>query len=249
MWSCNGCRPQADKSTDTVKIDFASLENSGDKENESPQAPAATNKLEVVKKQKQDWKEEEKRQHREQEEWERQQREEELQREKECELQEQQEQMRRLAEEQQRRLAEEHRKAEEQKRLQHEAEQAELRRQEEERQLLEEERLKQEHLRAEAEARKRAEKEEKQWKLNSFFTSAGFKTVNEQKQKSGIVSSSFTYPLHVAVKANNLEAVELLLWAGADKAQIDSSKFTPAALARKLNRKDSHKAILAALGE
>jgi len=237
--SCNGCRPQADKKTDTVKIDFASLANSGDKENMSPQGPAATNTADAAKKQQQELKEEKERQHREQA----------LQREKERKLQEQQEQMRRLAEEKQRRLAEEQRKAEEQKRLQREAEQAELRRQEEERQRQEEERLKQERLRAEAEAKKRAEKEEKQRKLNGFFTSAGFKTVNEQKKKSGIVSSSFTYPLHVAVKANNLEAVELLLWAGADKAQKDSSKLTPAALATKLNKKDSHKAILAALGE
>jgi len=222
MFSCNGCRGQADKTTDTVKINLGSLATGGDKENVAPPAPSATKLSDSTEKQNHEMKEDEERQHREQEERERQKRqqwEHELQ--KERKLQEQQEQ----------------------KRLQFEAEQAEVRREEEKRQRQEEERL-----RAEAEAKEQAEKEAKQAKLNGFLTSVGFKAMNEQRKKSGIVSSRFTYPLHVAVKANNLEAVELLLWAGADKAQKDSSKLTPAAFAKKLNKKDSHKAILTALG-
>jgi len=244
MFSCNGCRGQADKKTDTVKIDFASLASGGDKENVAPLAPSATKHSDAITKREQEMKEEEEPQHREQEEREkqqRQQREAELQKERELqEQQEQQEQLRRLAEEKQ--------------------QQAELQRQKEERKRQEDERLRAEaeakalaeaeaKVRAEAEAKARAEKDQKQAKLNGFLSSIGFKAVNEQKKKSGIVSSGFTYPLHVAVKANNLEAVELLLWAGADKAQKDSSNLTPAALAKKLNKKDSHKAVLTVLGE
>jgi len=244
MFSCNGCRGQANKRTDTVKIDFASLASGGEKENVAPLAPSATKHSDAVEKQKQEMKEEEQRQHREQEEREkqkRQQREEELQKERELqEQQEQQEQLCRLAEEKQQK--------------------AELQRQEEERKRQENQRLLAEaeakdraeaeaKAHAEAESKARAEKEEKQAKLHGFLTSVGFKSVNEQKKKSGIVSSGFTYPLHAAVKADNPEAVELLLWAGADKAQKDSSKLTPAALAKKLNKKDSHKAVLTALGE
>jgi len=245
MFSCSSCRGQADKTTDTVKIDFASLASGGNKENIAPLAPSATKHSDAVEKQKREMKVDDERQNREHEDQERQkrqQREEELQ--KERKLQEQQAQMRHIADEKQRRLADEQRIAEEQKRLQLEAEQAELRRQEEKRQRQEEERL-----RAEAEAKEQAEKEAKQAKLNGFLMSVGFKAVNEVKKKSGIVSSGFTYPLHAAVKTNNLEAVELLVWAGADKAQKDSSKLTPAALAKKLNNKDSHKAVLTALGE
>jgi intein/homing endonuclease len=247
MFSCNGCRGQADKTTDTVKIDFASLASGGDKENVAPLAPSAKKYLGAVEKQKQEMKDEEERQHREQEKREKQkkqQQEEELQ--KERELQEQQEQQKQ--QEQLRRLAEE------------KQQQAELQRQKEERKRQEDERLRAEaeakalaeaeaKVRAEAEAKARAEKDQKQAKLNGFLSSIGFKAVNEQKKKSGIVSSGFTYPLHAAIKANNLEAVELLLWAGADKAQKDSSKLTPAALAKKLNKKDSHKAVLTVLGE
>jgi len=245
MWSCNRCRGQADKKTDTVKIDFASLARGGDKENVAPQAPSATKHSDAVEKQKQQMREEEERQHRGQEERERLQQEKELKKEKERVLQEQQDQMRPLAEEQQRRLAEEQRIAERQRQLQIEAEQTELRHQEEERQRREEERL---HAEAVAKEQQAA-KEEKQAKLNRFLASAGFKAVNQRKKTSGLVSSGFTDPLHAAVKANNLEAVQLLLWAGADKAHKDSSRLTPAALAKKLNKKDSHKAILAALGE
>jgi len=244
MFSCNGCRGQANKRTDTVKIDFASLASGGEKENVAPLAPSATKHSDAVEKQKQEMKEEEQRQHREQEEREkqkRQQREEELQKERELqEQQEQQEQLCRLAEEKQQK--------------------AELQRQEEERKRQENQRLRAEaeakdraeaeaKAHAEAESKARAEKEEKQAKLHGFLTSVGFKAVNEVKKKSGIVSSGITYPLHAAVKTNNLEAVELLLWAGADKAQKDSSKLTPPALAKKLNNKDSHKAVLTALGE
>jgi len=242
MFSCSNCRGEADKNTSTVKIDFEKLVKDGEKENVAPQPPSAAKHSDAVEKQKQEMKEKEELQRREQaekEKREQQKRDEELQKEKERKKmeEEQRELMRRLAEEQQRQRAEEKRIAEEKR-------QAELRRQEEERRRQEEERL-----RAEAEAKAKAEKERKQGKLNSFLTSAGFKEVNEQKKKSGMLSSSFTYPLHVAVKANNLEAVELLLWAGANKALKDSNKQTPSGLASKLNKKDSHKAILTALGE
>jgi len=146
----------------------------------------------------------------------------------------------RLAEEQkqrQRQQLEEQRLAEEQRQRLVAARQAELRRQEEER------------AEAEAEAAQRALANVRHLKLRSFLGSIGFKDINERKTKAGLLFSSFWYPLHAAVKANNLEAVELLLLAGANTSVKNSGKLSPMALAVKLNKNNSHKAIITALGE
>jgi len=245
---CNGCYQGADKQTDTVRIHF---DNLGEKENVFPKTPNAAAEHDALEQQKK-MKEEQEKQRRDQEEREEQERQ---RQEQEQKLKEEQEEMRRQAEEQ-RRHAEEQRLAkelaEEQERLRCEAEQAELRRRQAEELLRQEEerrRKEEENRRAEAETKRRAEIEEKQAKLNAFLKSADFQAVNEKKKKSGIVSSSFTYPLHAAVKANNLEAVQLLVWAGANKSLKDNNKMTPEALAQKLNKKDSHKAILDVLSQ
>jgi len=107
-----------------------------------------------------------------------------------------------------------------------------------------------EQLRKEEEERQAAQKvvEAKQKKVQDFLTEAGFQSINEQKKKAGLMSSSHLYPLHAAVKAKNSEAVKLLIWSKADATLQDSGKKTPMALALKLDKNDSHKAVIAALG-
>jgi len=105
---------------------------------------------------------------------------------------------------------------------------------------------------SEAVAKRLTEVEERRLKfhnLHYYLGTGGFKDVNHQKQTSRWVSSGFTYPLHAAVRTNNLEFVQLLLWAGADATFQDSSKLTPAELCLKLNKKGSHRRILAALSK
>jgi hypothetical protein len=49
------------------------------------------------------------------------------------------------------------------------------------------------------------------------------------------------------VTTKNEQAIHYLLWGGADPSLQNSNKKTPLQLAEKLNKKDSHKAIIAAL--
>ena len=53
--------------------------------------------------------------------------------------------------------------------------------------------------------------------------------------------------LHLAIRVRNLEAVKLLLQAGADKTKKDASGLTPAELATKMIK--DHQEILDALTE
>lgn len=227
---CRGCRGSSSKQNDTVKINFDGIKAAHDKENAAPNALR-----EAAEKEKQRLKER---------------CEQEMQKELERQRLEQYEQeQRRQAEERQaaeekHRVEEQNRHREQLRKAQLEAEQAERRRQEVLRKQ-EEERVRAEQ----EEARRQAEVKAKQEKLRTFLNSHGFKSVNEQQKKKGMLSSSFTYPLHVAVKANNLEAVDLLLWAEADKTLKDSSKLAPAALAAKLDKNRSHRAVLDALGK
>merc|ERR1719203_434308 len=55
------------------------------------------------------------------------------------------------------------------------------------------------------------------------------------------------YPLHVAVRANNVELIQRLLRAGADPFQCDSSGRTPLDLAQKLNSRNSHRKAMEVL--
>jgi len=119
---------------------------------------------------------------------------------------------------------------------------------ERQRQLDEEEaRRRAEAQKQEEEAHRRAEEARKQEEIGQFLSKNGFADVNEKKKKSGMLSSGFTYPLHVAVKAADAQVVGLLLWGGADRSLKDSAKLTPLALAQKLDKKGSHKAVMDAL--
>jgi len=85
-------------------------------------------------------------------------------------------------------------------------------------------------------------------KLRRFMASSGFSGVNTPKNSAkGVLGRHFWYPLHAAVKANDLEVVEALLWAGSDPTTRDSQRLTPLELCYRLNRSGSHKAVLDAL--
>lgn len=109
----------------------------------------------------------------------------------------------------------------------------------------------QEAEKAEEEEKARNAKEQedakKNEKLQQFLGKAGFKAASEKKVKKSMMSSSFSYPLHAAAEAKDAEAVELLLWAGADKALLNSKKQTPMQLAEQKNKKGSHAQVIAAL--
>jgi len=95
----------------------------------------------------------------------------------------------------------------------------------------------------------------KREKLRLFLEAGGFKAVNDKKQQMASLKATsfasmapqFSYPLHAAVRAKDPAAVEALIWGGAEPALQDSQKLTPLALAEKLNKKDSHAGVIAAL--
>lgn len=121
---------------------------------------------------------------------------------------------------------------------------------EKERRLAEELRDQQLHAeqQAQLEEQRRLEGAQKQEMLRSFLSGAGFKDVNEKKkEKGGMFSSGFTYPLHAAVKANDANMVQLLLQAGADRTLSNSKKATPLAMAQKLDKGGSHKQVITVL--
>jgi len=93
--------------------------------------------------------------------------------------------------------------------------------------------------------------------LRNFLASIGFREVNERKQTkagmlkassfSSMASQTYTYPLHEAVRENKPEVVELLIWSGAHRGALDSERRTASALAKRLNKRDSHQAVIAVL--
>jgi len=102
----------------------------------------------------------------------------------------------------------------------------------------------------ESRRRQKAEEEEraaKKERLGLFLQKTGFQSFSEKKVKKGILSSGFSYPLHAAVEAKDAEAVELLLWAGADPSLANSKKQTPLDFAQKKNKQGSHSQVIAAL--
>jgi len=252
--NCSGCKNLGNRNTDTVSVDASKIQEvsrvaaAPGKENSNPKQEEDEMRrqraAEAVKKMREEKEAEERRrrQQQEEEEQQRQQREEEMQRQK---AEEEAEEQRRAIEAEEARIAAEREQAE-QRRLQAEAEEQErLRRQREE-----EEEEGYRRLREEAEAKRLKEEEDaKRDQLNAFLQKAGFQEATEKKVKKGLISSSFSYPLHAAVKAKDAEAVELLLWAGADPTLQNSKKQTPLELAQKKNDKktQSHAKVMAAL--
>ena len=63
--------------------------------------------------------------------------------------------------------------------------------------------------------------------LRKVLHKLGYETVNEKRVKKGLISSSFSYPLHAAVEAAGEEAVWRLLAGGSDPNRANSRKQTP----------------------
>merc|ERR1712196_498021 len=78
-------------------------------------------------------------------------------------------------------------------------------------------------------------------KVATFLRAKGFSSITTGRRK--MLKTS--YPLHAAVADKDAEMVALLLQAGADPAQKNSSGSLPVQQALKLNRNGSHEAVLA----
>lgn len=255
--ACRACKGSGDKNTDTVKVDLENL--AGGKENRGP--PQQMTKETAFQKQQRAEQEEAERQRKQAEEEERRleeerarqeearrRAEEKRRQEEEAERQRQLEALRRkqAEEEEAQRLAEEEaRRIEmEKRRRQEELERRQAEEMERQRQL--EEEVERKRREQEALARKQQIEQMKR-QLIGFLENQGFQAPDEKKVKKGLVSSSFSYPLHAAVEAKDDKAVELLLWAGADPAVQNSKKQTPLALAQAKNKQGSHAKVIAAL--
>jgi hypothetical protein len=80
--------------------------------------------------------------------------------------------------------------------------------------------------------------------LDAFLTKNGFDGVSNKRRR---MLRPSVYPLHLAAEKGDAELIRLLLEAGADRLQKDSSGRTPQDVAKKKNRKGSHDETLAAL--
>jgi len=92
-------------------------------------------------------------------------------------------------------------------------------------------------------ARNAKEEREACEKVDQFLSSRGFRGARDGRRRL----FRTCYPLHVAVALNDAEMVKLLLQAGADPSQRDSSRRTPQILARKCNKGGSHEKVLSML--
>jgi len=227
-FSCKGACAGSDPTSDTVKVDLASL--AAEKENEKPashqnkmQEEAAT--AEVKRAEEEQRKEQECRQAEEQ-----------------AKKRREEEQAARIREE---KAAAERRAAEEAARVA-----AEKARQEQER--LEAQRVAEEKARQEREAAEQAaieaqrleEERAAQEQLNQWCKANGFADMSFKKKS---FLSGARFPLHEAVAKKNEEMVGLLIRFGADTSAKNSSGKTALELAQKMNKNGSMDAVIAKL--
>lgn len=86
---------------------------------------------------------------------------------------------------------------------------------------------------------------EREQVVNDWCKKHGFTGVNDKKDIKKCMGSKSMYPLHYAVETNSVRIAENLVAQGADKKLKNSKGQRPIDLANKLNKKDSHKAIVA----
>mmetsp|Transcript_127413 Transcript_127413/g.366414 ORF Transcript_127413/g.366414 Transcript_127413/m.366414 type:complete len:277 (-) Transcript_127413:91-921(-) len=99
-----------------------------------------------------------------------------------------------------------------------------------------------------SQVKSRASAARKHQTLRAFLLNAGVSDPNGQKSIGrGLFRKRFTYPLHMAVAANDADAVEVLLWGGARKSEANSERLTPLDLARKLDKRGSMQQVIALL--
>merc|ERR1719387_3089974 len=166
----------------------------------------------------------------------------ELRRQEQIRLQQLQEEQRRAAEAAEQKQLQLQAEAEERERqraaeAKRAAEAAELQR----RQMEEAKREREARERAEEEARRARKERQDAEKVAAFLRAKGFNGVTTGRRK--MLKTS--YPLHAAVADKDAEMIALLLQAGADPAQKNSSGVTPEQQAVKLNKNGSHEAVLA----
>lgn len=89
---------------------------------------------------------------------------------------------------------------------------------------------------ADEEELRRREKSE----LEDFLFANGFEDINAKRRKNMMAE----YPLHLAVRDNNPQLVDLMLRCGASRDKTNSWARTPLSLAKKLNQKNSHLEII-----
>jgi len=89
--------------------------------------------------------------------------------------------------------------------------------------------------------RRRAQAAERGRVLRQFLRKHGFAGVNEPRRVRLLWTS---YPLHLAVEANDLRVVEVLLAEGADVSRRDSSGRTAAQVAQRRNKRGERSTML-----
>jgi len=223
-FSCKGACAGSDPTSDTVKVDFASL--AAEKENEKPATDQNKVQEEAAKAEVKRAEEEQRKE----------------QAEEQAKKRREEEQAARIREE---KAVAERRAAEEAARVA-----AEKARQEQER--LEAQRLAEEKVRQEREASEQAaieaqrleEEGAAQEQLNQWCKANGFADMSFKKKS---FLSGARFPLHEAVTKKNEEIVGLLIRFGADTSAKNSSGKTALELAQKMNKNGSMDAVIAKL--
>jgi len=247
---CSSCREWGDPKYNTVKVDFSQLRSSVAIDNTENQPPSNCDESTRTKEEEKEilavaWERETQRRHRE---WEEKQRR--SSRQRQLLDQEQQEhkrqQMLLQAEAMRRQIEEDERKQKEKEELQlsEQRQEEEERRQQEAQRQAEDAKRRQVELR-EAERDRKLQEIEASQGAQSWLQEHGFAHANDQQRKR----FAKVRPLHVAVQNCDLETVQLLLKAGADRKLISSKKETPLQLALRLNKKGEQSAIVAVLSD
>jgi len=92
------------------------------------------------------------------------------------------------------------------------------------------------------------EQRERRLALSRFYRRWGFEGPNHPRCNGcGIFGLTTTYPLHQAAELADVRVIEMLLKEGAELGKKNSAKLSAAQVARRMNSRGSHRAVLRAL--